>query len=192
MSSPAPALAPLVPLVALTALALVLAVAARSDLRTRRVGNRWLAFGAAMALGLHAAATAAGLPPLAGARWWSPLSGALTGLALMLPLYLLRATGAADVKLMAVVGAFVGAGTVTAAVLYTLLCGGLLSLMAMRDARVLARVMGNLKADLMADLREHPRGTPHASPLTRTAARLPYAVAIAMGTAAALIAPPLI
>ena len=185
MSSPAPALALLVPL---AALALVLGVAARSDLRTRRVGNRWLALGAAMALGLHAAATAAGLPTLAGARWWSPLTGALTGLALMLPLYLLRATGAADVKLMAVVGAFVGAGTVTAAVLYTLLCGGLLSLVAMRDASVLARVMANL--------REHPRctpnATPHATPLARTAARLPYAVAIAMGTVAALIAPPLI
>ncbi len=146
MSSPAPALALLVPLTALTALALVLGVAARSDLRTRRVGNRWLAFGAALALGLHAAATAAGLPHSAGARWWSPLGGALTGLALMLPLYLLRAMGAADVKLMAVVGAFAGAATVAAAVLYTMLAGGLLSLLAMRDASVLARVMTTMKA----------------------------------------------
>lgn len=185
MSSPVPT--PLL-LVSLAALALVLGGAARSDLRTRRVGNRWLAMGAALALGLHAAATAAGLPSLAGARWWSPLAGAVTGLALMLPMYLLRATGGADVKLIAVVGAFLGASAVTTAFIYTLLAGGLLSLFMLRDASVLTRVMANLRAHLA----EHPRGTPPPTPLARTAARLPYAVAIAMGTAAALVAPPLI
>jgi len=115
--------------VTLAALALVLGGAVRSDLRVRRVTNRWLAFGLALALGLHAAALATGSPAPAGERWWSPLGGAATGLALMLPLYLLRAMGAADVKLMAVVGAFAGAATVAAAVLYTMLAGGLLSLL---------------------------------------------------------------
>ncbi len=170
--------------VTLAALALVLGGAVRSDLRTRRVTNRWLALGLALALGLHAAATAAGGPAPAGDHWWSPLGGGATGLALMLPLYLLRAMGAADVKLMAVVGAFVGAAVVVPAVLYTMLAGGLLSLFAMRDASVLARVMAQLRASSTQ--------APDASPLERTASRLPYAVAIAMGTAAALIAPALI
>ena len=174
--------------VTLAALALVLGGAVRSDLRVRRVTNRWLAFGLALALGLHAAALAAGSPAPAGERWWSPLGGAATGLALMLPLYLLRAMGAADVKLMAVVGAFAGAATVAAAVLYTMLAGGLLSLLAMRDASVLARVMASMRAQRRASSAH----APSASPLARTAARLPYAVAIAMGTAMALIAPPLI
>ncbi|WP_343638898.1 prepilin peptidase [Roseateles sp.] len=174
--------------VTLAALALVLGGAVRSDLRVRRVTNRWLAFGLALALGLHAAALAAGSPAPAGERWWSPLGGAATGLALMLPLYLLRAMGAADVKLMAVVGAFAGAATVAAAVLYTMLAGGLLSLLAMRDASVLARVMASMRAQRRASSAH----APGASPLARTAARLPYAVAIAMGTAMALIAPPLI
>ena len=94
----------------------------------------------------------------------------------------------ADVKLVAVVGAFLGASAVTAAFIYTLLAGGLLSLFMLRDASVLTRVMANLRAHLA----EHPRGTPSPTPLARTAARLPYAVAIAMGTAAALVAPPLV
>ena len=182
--------------VTLAALALVLGGAVRSDLRVRRVTNRWLAFGLALALGLHAAALAAGSPAPAGERWWSPLGGAATGLALMLPLYLLRAMGAADVKLMAVVGAFAGAATVAAAVLYTMLAGGLLSLLAMRDASVLARVMASMRASMKASVRAQRHApsahAPEASPLARTASRLPYAVAIAMGTAMALIAPPLI
>jgi len=178
--------------VTLAALALVLAGAVRSDLRARRVTNRWLAFGLALALGLHAAALATGSPAPAGERWWSPLSGAATGLALMLPLYLLRAMGAADVKLMAVVGAFAGAATVAAAVLYTMLAGGLLSLLAMRDASVLARVMTTMRASMRAQRHAPSAHAPEASPLARTASRLPYAVAIAMGTAMALIAPPLI
>jgi prepilin peptidase CpaA len=178
--------------VTLAALALVLGGAVRSDLRARRVTNRWLTIGLSLALGLHAAAIAAGGPAPAGERWWSPLTGAITGLALMLPLYLLRAMGAADVKLMAVVGAFVGAATVVPAVLYTMLAGGLLSLLAMRDASVLARVMTHLTDHGTARRRAPSPHAAGATPLERTAARLPYAVAIAMGSAAALIAPPLI
>lgn len=171
-------------LAALATLAALLAGAAASDLRRRRVANRWLAAGAAGALVLHAGAMAAGLSALAGPRWWSPLSGAALGLALMLPLYLMRAMGAADVKLMAVVGLFIGVPAVALAVVYTMLAGGLLTLISLREAGVATRMVANLRG-------EHA-GPRDGSPLSRTAARLPYAVAIAMGTGAALVLPRLI
>ena len=120
--------------------------------------------------------------------WQDFWLGGAIAFACFLPLYAVGWMGAADVKLMAVVGAFAGAATVAAAVLYTMLAGGLLSLLAMRDASVLARVMASMRAQRHASSAH----APGASPLARTASRLPYAVAIAMGTAAALIAPPLI
>lgn len=167
---------------ALTLLALWLAGAALSDLRSRRIANRWLLTGTGVALALHALALAGGARPLAGHSWPAPLSGALLGLLLMLPLYLLGAMGAADVKLMAMVGAFIGPANVATAVLYSLLAGGLLSLSYLNAAGVLPRLLANLRT-------LHQAGPPGSTPLSRSAARLPYAVAITLGSAAALLWP---
>ncbi|MBO9686267.1 MAG: prepilin peptidase [Mitsuaria chitosanitabida] len=177
--------------VALATLAALLAGAAASDLRRRRVANRWLVAGALGALALHAGAMAAGQPALAGPHWWSPLPGAAAGLTLMLPLYLMRAMGAADVKLMAVVGLFLGVPTVALAVIYTMLAGGLLTLASLREAGVATRLVANLRGKPVTLTGASPEAAPAAvdTPLTRTAARLPYAVAIAMGTGAALLLP---
>ena len=172
-------------LAALATLAALLAGAAIGDLRRRRVANRWLLAGAVGAIALHAGATAAGQPGLAGPQWWSPLAGAALGLLLMLPMYLARAMGAADVKLMGVVGLFIGVPAVALAVVYTMLAGGLLTMAALRESGVAGRLAANLRgarAGLAGD----------ETPLARTAARLPYAVAIALGTGAALIFPGLI
>ncbi|QPF73560.1 hypothetical protein G8A07_11930 [Roseateles sp. DAIF2] len=170
------------PLLSLSLLALWLGGAVLSDLRQRRVANRWLLAGTGLALGLHALALAGGLPALAGGSWWAPLAGLALGLALMLPLYLLRAMGAADVKLMAMVGCFIGPAGVANAVLYSLLAGGLLSLLYLNGRGVVARLLGNLR-------RLHLAWRDGATPLSHSAVRLPYAVAIALGTAAALLWP---
>jgi prepilin peptidase CpaA len=108
----------------------------------------------------------------------------------MLPLYLLRATGAGDVKLMAMVGAFIGPTAVLSAVLYTLIAGGLLSLVFMLFRGVAAQTLNNIRY-MLTDWRlgvSSGQGL-RLPPLQTTAARLPYAVAIALGTAAALIWP---
>ena len=177
--------------VAVGLLAVLLVWAVVTDLRSRRIPNKLCAAGILLAGACHAAALAQGVSPLAGPAWWAPLAGMLAGLALLLPLYLLGATGAGDVKLMAAVGAFIGVPAIVSAVLYTLLCGGLLSLVFMFGRGVAAQTLANVRY-LLTDLavrasaRECGVGL---APLETTAARLPYAVAIALGTAAALIRP---
>ncbi len=57
---------------------------------------------------------------------WAACSGGLV--AVLFPLYLLRATGAGDVKLLAAVGALLGPHWALLAGVYTLLAGGVLGL----------------------------------------------------------------
>jgi len=91
---------------------------------------------------------------------------------------------------MAMVGAFVGVQTVLTAALYTLLAGGLLSLVFMLGRGVAAQALANVRF-LLTDwaLRASTGQGARLAPLHTTAARLPYAVAIALGTGAALLWP---
>ncbi len=175
---------------ALVLLAALLVAAVVADLRSRRVPNALVLVGLMLAFTTHTIALVAGFAPLAGAAWWSPLTGLLTGLASLMPLYLLRATGAGDVKLMAMVGAFIGVQPVLTATLYTLLAGGLLSLVFMLGRGVAAQTLANVRF-LLTDwaLRASSGQGARLAPLQTTAARLPYAVAIALGTGAALLWP---
>ena len=75
----------------------LLAAAVVVDLRSRRIPNRLVLIGIALAFIAHAIALGTGSVPLAGPDWWAPLAGLLSGFALLMPLYLLRATGAGDV-----------------------------------------------------------------------------------------------
>ena len=171
-------------------LAAVLLAAVNADLRSRRIPNPVVLTGIALAFIAHAVALGTGTVPLAGPAWWSPLTGLLGGFALLMPLYLLRATGAGDVKLMAMVGAFVGAQAVLDATLYTLLAGGLLALLFMLGRGVATQTLANVRF-LLTDwaVRLSTGQAARLAPLQTTAARLPYAVAIALGTGAALLWP---
>jgi prepilin peptidase CpaA len=171
-------------------LAAFVLLAVVADLRQRRIPNKLVLLGLVAAGGLHVLALGQSMQPLAGMSWWSPVAGMVTGFALLLPLYVLRATGAGDVKLMAMVGAFVGAPTVLVATLYTLLAGGLLSLLFMLGKGVAAETVANLRY-LWTDwfLRVSLGQGARLAPLQTTAARLPYAVAIALGTGSALLWP---
>lgn len=173
-----------------TMLTALLIAAVITDLRSRRIPNTLVLAGFVLAFITHTIALASGLVPLAGAAWWAPLAGLLTGLALLMPLYLLHATGAGDVKLMGMVGAFIGAQPVLAATLYTLLAGGLLSLVFMLGRGVASQTLANVRF-LLTDwaLRASSGQGARLAPLQTTAARLPYAVAIALGTGAALLWP---
>ena len=160
------------------------------DLHSRRIPNQLVLTGIASALGLHALSLLDIGTSAAGPDWWASLVGLLVGFALMLPLHLLRAMGAGDVKLMAMVGAFIGPGSVLTATLYTLLAGGLLSLVFMLGRGVAVRTLANIRM-LVTDwvVRAGSGQGARLAPLQNTAARLPYAVAIALGTSAALIWP---
>jgi prepilin peptidase CpaA len=176
--------------VATICLAVWVLVAVVFDLRWRRVPNELVLSGMALALGLHGLALSQGARPLAGEAAWSAVVGLGVGLALMLPLYLLRAMGGGDVKLMAMVGAFVGTTGVVNAAVYTFLAGGLLSLAFMFGRGVAAQTFSNLRY-LLSDwmVRVGSAQGAEFAPLVKTAARLPYAVAIAVGTAASLMWP---
>jgi prepilin peptidase CpaA len=174
-------------LLSLLLLAALLLAAVISDLRERRIPNRLVVVGLCVAVLLHLGVQWAGKPTLAGSAFWSPLVGLLAGGLALMPLYLLRACGAGDVKLMAMVGAFIGAPTALRAVLFTLLAGGILSLIFMLGRGVARQALENIRF-LLTDWAMRLRGGQVArlAPLANTAARLPYGVAIAAGTAFAL------
>lgn len=173
---------------AAASLACLLVLAVVSDMRSRRIPNRLVLWGLALAAGLHGVGLLAHWPSLAGDAPWSPLAGCLAGGSALLPLYLLRACGAGDVKLMAMVGSFIGAPAVLVAALCTLLAGGLLSLAFMFGRGVAAQALANLRFMLAQWMLRASTGQGvRLEPLATTAARLPYAVAIALGTLASLV-----
>lgn len=73
------------------------------------------------------------------------LGGLMVGFLVMLPCYALRIMGAGDVKLMAMVGAFLGVTDTLHAVVYSFLVGGIAALIFAIRTHALARMLGNLK-----------------------------------------------
>lgn len=163
-------------IILLLLLAVHLAGAVYWDIRERRIPNKVVLSGLITALAFHAAAS--GLPGLGMA-----VAGAVTGLLVLLPIHLLRLMGAGDVKLMAMAGAF-GASPLASLwmVLYTLLAGGLLVLLYASRSRVREKLALNLFIMLKLGPSELDTGKDGDASKLQTAARLPYAVAIAAGS----------
>lgn len=157
-------------------LAAHLGAAVYQDIRARRIPNKIVLSGLLVAIAFHAFVS--GLSGLGDA-----VIGALTGLLVMLPIYLFRLIGAGDVKLMAMAGAF--AASAQAAlwmVLYTMVAGGLLAVLYATKAQVRDRLSSNLFIMLKLGPSElDGRGSGDVKKL-QPAARLPYAVAIACGS----------
>ena len=173
-------------LILLAFIALVMA-AVVCDLRTRRIPNSLVLAG--MALGLlfqTVAPSGGGLFNGADGGSLGPaqaLLGAATGLALFMPMYALRTLGAADVKLLGMVGMWLGAEPVAWAALWALLAGGALALAVAVGSGVMRQVLNNLHDMLWYSLLRIQTGQDMsvAAP-SRTTGRLPYALAIACGT----------
>lgn len=172
-------------LASLSMLALGMLIALVSDIRDRRIPNPLvlLALGAGVFFNLAGPQTAAyhaGLFTLTpGALGvWGAVLGALAGLALFLPLYLVHATGAGDVKLMAGIGSFTGAGAALNITLFILLAGGVLALARMLWAGNSRRVMANV-ATALGQMRPGSAGSFDIA--THSADRMPYGVAMAAG-----------
>ena len=165
------------------ALALAMVIAVRSDMHSRRIPNGLvlLLLGAGLALnGLGPENGHGGLfADFPGALGVVPaMLGALTGLALFLPFYGLRAMGAGDVKLMAALGSFAGPLETLNLGLSVLLAGGVLALLRMGPMGKSQRVWGNVRLALGG-----ARGgaAPAFDPATQSAERMPYALAFAGG-----------
>lgn len=102
----------------------------------------------------------------------SALGGAAVGFGMFLPFYVMRAFGAGDVKAMTTVGIFLGAQATALAVGMTLVVGGVIG------ALVLWR-----RPAQAGGARQRWIGLPAA----RSSQRFPYGIAIACGTAVALL-----
>lgn len=173
------------------ALLALCALAVAADLRHRRIPNSLVLAGMALGLLFQAWAPAgAGLfvADGGGLGLGNALFGGLVGLALLLPMYVLRALGAGDVKLLAMAGVWFGPASVAWAALWTLLAGGVLSLAVAACSGVLPRVLGNLREMLMQVLvQAQLRRLPQVGDAPQTTGRLPYAVAIGCGVGTELL-----
>lgn len=163
----------------------LLVAAAVSDSRSGRVPN-WLVFGGALYAVVYNAFFPL-YPRDIGALF--ALGGLAVGLAAFLPAYLFRIMGAGDVKLMAMVGAFLGTWSTVGAVLSTLIAGGVLALALALWGRRLGRMFHNVAMICRgAMLTLSTTGT--GGMVTTdgpSAGRMPYGVAIAVGTSGYLV-----
>lgn len=154
-----------------------LLAAVLSDTATRKIPNRLILVGIIAGLLCQAF-----LPDGEGALMG--LKGLGLGFVLFLPMYLLRVMGAGDVKLMAMVGVFTGLPNIYGIALFTILAGGILSLLFSLKMKASRRMFDNIKLIMLLGITKVASGK---MPVNETAIEsvgtLPYAWAIALGTA---------
>lgn len=151
-------------------------LAAVEDLRVQRIPN-WISLGGAL-LGLALWTRHDGFSGLsAGLLGWA------TGVAMLLPVYLARGMGAGDVKLMGMVGAYLGVVHGFWAAITVLIVGGVLAAVsALRQGRLREAVSGALLV-LRLRLPEKRLG----DGTTEQGDAIPYGVAIAAGSIGYLV-----
>lgn len=163
--------------VVLVTTAILLLISVYTDVCYQRIYNKVTVPFAALGLGLNIYGRGA-----AGILF--SLEGILLGLALYFAsAFLGRIIGAGDCKLLAAVGALQGWHVLLWCILYTMLAGGVLAV-------IVALLRGVLKHSVSRVWRSLYMRLSYKTPMDITQAgdkmRLPYAVAIALGTAAAL------
>lgn len=163
----------------------LLCTAAVSDWRFFRIPN-WLTFGGALFALVYG--TLAARTPVAGAT--NAFGGLGTGFAIMLPFYAMGIMGAGDVKLMAMVGAFLGPYQALLAVLFVFIAGGMAALVFAIHRRRLMHMLANVRATAegmaisgIAGMR--PTGTIQAA---QSIGKLPYGICIGAGTVVQVLA----
>ena len=147
-----------------------------TDLAERKIPNRVVYPGFVLAILCQMV-----LP--SGEGLWSSLQGMGLGLALFLPMYLLRAMGAGDVKLMAMVGAFVGPQLIIGATLATFVAGGAMAVMATFRKHLFWQLIDNLKVMFLGSMAKLASGQlPAPDQPAASVGKLPYALAVTAGT----------
>ncbi|MGR4867566.1 prepilin peptidase [Variovorax sp. LARHSF232] len=161
------------------ALFALLLIASVTDCRSYRIPN-WLTFGGAL-FALLSGMVMARTP---GAGAVQALSGLALGFVLLLPCYALGAMGAGDVKLMAMVGAFLGAAATFQAVLLSFIASGVVALAFAIYHRKLLRMLGNLKNAAQGMVTAGMAGVVTAPAIDRrqSVGKLPFALCIGAGT----------
>jgi prepilin peptidase CpaA len=165
-------------------LMVLLLIAAAFDITTGRIPN-WLVLGGT----LYAVAYNAFFPVFPrdiGILF--ALGGLGIGLGAFLPLWLFRMMGAGDVKLMAMTGAFLGTWATVAAVLATLVAGGVLAIAIALWSGHFVRMLRNVAMMWRGTMLTLATGVGGLAIHDGAwAGRMPYGVAIAAGTIGYLV-----
>lgn len=161
-----------------TLLLLLVVAAAINDLSSRRIPNRLLLGGLAGALVLHAAS------PNPGPALLSSLGGAITGLLIFMPFYLVRGMAAGDVKMMAAVGAFTGPAVALQVAILAWCAGGIMAVAFLLYRGRLGLALTNMWRIVKPALLRLPAAPAAAR---ESVGSIPYGVAIAAGTIFLLI-----
>jgi prepilin peptidase CpaA len=171
------------PVIVQVLLVLIVIPAAFFDYRSRRVPN-WLSL-AGVLLGIGLNFFLYETPGL-----WTSLKGMGVAFGIYFVLYLLRAMGAGDVKLMAAVGAIVGLWNWVGILVITSVFGGLAALVLVSKKGRLRTTFRNIWLILTSlGHRQAPYETnPELDVRNEQAVRLPHAVSICFGAMAFLIA----
>jgi prepilin peptidase CpaA len=156
-----------------------LASASVYDLRTRRIPN-WLTF----------PGTLAGL----SLNWWvggydgllASFFGLSTGFFLLFFFYLLGGMGGGDVKLLALVGSFLGPRLAFYAFVWMALSGGILAVGSLIYKRAFSQTARNLKSLLLGWILRTGQSANQVHLQNPSLIKLPYGVAIATGTVLAV------
>lgn len=153
----------------------VAALAAWTDVTTRRVPNL-LTFGAAaLALAFHAYDGG-----VSGLGW--ACAGWLVGTAVFFPFFALGGMGAGDVKLVAALGAWLGPLGAVQIAIAAAIAGGVVAVVVMVRARYLRTAWQNLKLLFAHWGVNGIRPLPELTLATGKGPRLAYAVPILLGT----------
>ncbi len=155
-------------------------IGAVSDVRSNRIPN-WLTYGG-LALGLVVRTATGGWHSLG-----QGLTGALICGGVLLLFFLVRGMGAGDVKLMAAVGAWVGLHQSFRVLIATAFAGGALALFYMVFYRRVGSTFWNLGRLLWFHVRSGVRPHPEINIQRPETIRVPYGLAIALGTIYVLI-----
>ena len=157
-------------------LCLLVLVAVFFDVRSHRIPNWLVLTGLVIGIAYHSLM-------VSGWGIGFALKGAAVGFCVFFPIYLLRGMGAGDVKLMAMVGAFLGPASTFGAILITLIAGGVLGLVVALSKGALPVMLQNVRFLVTnAAVKAAAGHGPTAEMLPNSAGKLPYAVAIAAGT----------
>jgi prepilin peptidase CpaA len=159
----------------------LLSAAAWHDLKSFRIPNSITVPGVLLGIGLNAVLSS-------GLGFTSALHGFALGLFGLLPLYLLRIWGAGDVKLMAVVGAFLGPVGLCGSLLISLLMGGIAALFIACHRRSGKLLLKNLKwLVYQMHFNVQLRTIKAVDEPAQSAGKIAYAVPILLGTGAYLV-----
>lgn len=147
-----------------------------TDVMNRKIPNKLIVAGVVSGFFVHAVFPS-------GGGFVFAASGLALGFFIFFPFYMLRIMGAGDVKLMALVGCFLGIQDVIGAALGTLLAGGVLSLLFSLKLKSTKQLFCNAKLVTMLGFSKIMSGqAPVNDGVIKSVGTLPYAVAIAVGT----------